>query len=559
MRFYMRFYVLLLALPLSFCHRGKPEEPPIASQAKALPDQAPLARELERFVAIPLQVDLSFLAPSERAALSKLAELAPVLDRIYLRQVYQGNLALREEIASSTRPDSQDLLAMFDLHFGPWNTLDANKPFYGSMERPKGAGVYPSDLSQAEFLAWIEKHPDQEGQLKSPYAVVRRSEQGLQAIPYHLEYGEDVERAARIMEEAAQLSGDARLKHFLTLRAKAFRSDDYFESEMAWMDLDGQIEVAVGPYEVYTDSLMELKTFYEMFLTVRNPEESARLDRFKGFLPEFEANLPIPEEHKNFRRGTSSPLAVVDQVLGAGDCRPGVQTIAFNLPNDERVREAKGSKKVLLRNVMAAKFYAILKPMAREVLSPEQAEMVDFESFFLEVLFHELSHGLGPGTIRMGDKETTVSAMLGEHYSALEEGKADIMGLYNLLYLLDKQELPETSRDRLLCTYFTGLFRSMRFGVHEAHGAGAAFQFSFLKEQGAFTSEEQGTFRLNMDRFPAAITALVQQVCLIQAKGDVEGAARFLAGYAVLLPEAEAVTARFQNLPVDIRPQYPAL
>jgi hypothetical protein len=555
----MRCYLFLLALPLAFCQRGKPEETPLVAQPKTATEQSPLVRELERFAAIPLQVDLSFLAPSERAALAKLAELAPVLDRIYLRQVYQGNQALRQEIASSGRPDRQELLAMFDLHFGPWNTLDANKPFYGSLERPKGAGVYPQDLSQAEFLAWLEKHPDQEEQLKSPYSVVRRNEQGLVAIPYRQEYGEDLERAALIMEEAAQLSADAKLKHFLTLRAKAFRTDDYFESEMAWMDLDGQIEVAVGPYEVYTDSLMELKTFYEMFLTVRNPEESARLDRFKGLLPEFEANLPIPDEHKNFRRGTSSPLAVVDQVLGAGECRPGVQTIAFNLPNDERVREAKGSKKVLLRNVMAAKFHAILKPMASEVLPPEQAELVDFESFFLEVLFHELAHGLGPGTIRVGDRETTVSAMLAEHYSSLEEGKADIMGLYNLLYLLNRQELPETNRDRLLCTYFTGLFRSMRFGVHEAHGAGAAFQFSFLKEQGAFTSEENGTFRLNMDRFPAAIAALVQRVCLIQAKGDVEGAARFLASYAVLLPEVEAVTAKFQDLPVDIRPQYPQL
>ena len=271
-----------------------------------------------------------------------------------------------------------------------------------------------------------------------------------------------------------------------------------------------------------------------------------------------ERNLPIPDAHKNFKRGAESPLAVVDQVSGGGDNRPGVQTIAFNLPNDEKVREMKGSKKVMLRNVMRAKYERILVPMTEFILVEEQRKWVNFQDFFNEVLFHELSHGLGPGSIVVDGRETTVGAQLQETYSKMEEGKADVMGVYNLLFLHSQGEMPEMSTDSLLATYFAGLFRSMRFGVHEAHGGGAAFQFNYLKEKGAF-STQNGLFMVNRDAMLKGIEALVRDVCMIQALGDYQAAKSFLERYATLPAEVAATTAKMTKIPVDIRPVYPKL
>ncbi|MCB9399227.1 MAG: hypothetical protein H6510_15540 [Acidobacteria bacterium] len=519
-----------------------------------------LAQEVAKFAPTEMQVDLSFMKPSERATLSKLAELGPLIDSIYLKQTYAKNPEIRAEIEASQLPNKASVLAMFDLHFGPWDTLKHNEPFYGTTPRPLGAGVYPSDLIKEEFEQWVTDHPDQEAAFRSPYTVIQRTAEGLVAVPYSMAYAGEIEAAAKILEEAAALTENENLKKFLTLRATAFRTDDYQESEMAWMDLNGEIEVAIGPYEVYTDSLFELKTFFEIFLTVRNPEESAKLDRYKSMLPDFEKNLPIPDEHKNFKRGSESPLAVVDQVMGGGDNRPGVQTIAFNLPNDEKVRELKGSKKVMLKNVMHAKYDQILIPIGQRVLAEDQRALLNFDYFFNEVLFHELSHGLGPGTITVDGQETTVSARLQETYSKIEEGKADIMGVYNLLFLMERGDMPAADRDKLLATYFAGLFRSMRFGVHESHGGGAAFQYNYLKEMGAFSyNAESKSYSVNFEKMVEATRSLVNKVCMIQALGDYDAAKAFLAQYAIMPEEVKAITDGFADIPVDIKPIYPKL
>lgn len=554
-------FLVVLACGIVGCQRGEEaKEAPAAAEATETASQSVYSEKLEQFKKVDMEMDFSGLSPSEREVLHKLGMVATIMDKLYLKQVYAGNSEIRSQIEASQDPNRAELLELFDLHFGPWDTLDANKPFFGDTERPEGAGVYPVDMTRDEFNTWIAEHPEDEAAFKSLYTVIVREGEGLKAIPYSVFYKEEVDVMANLMEEAAEISENESLKTFLNMRAKAFQTDDYRDSEMAWMDLDGAIEVALGPYEVYTDALFGQKAFFEIFLTIKNPEESAKLDKYKSYLGALEKNLPIPDEHKNMNRGSESPLAVVDQVAGGGDCKPGVQTIAFNLPNDEVVREKKGSKKVMLKNVMKAKYDAILDPMADFILAEEQRPLLDFEYFFLEVLFHEMSHGLGPGSITVDGRATTVGEELKETYSKIEEGKADVMGVYNLFFMMEKGELPKADRDKLLATYFAGLFRSMRFGVHEAHGAGAAFQYNFLKERQAFKMDPSTKlFTIDLDKMAEVVPELVTKVCMIQAVGDYEGAKDFLATYAVQPLEVKTVVERMNHVPVDIKPIYPEL
>ncbi len=527
------------------------EEEPAGEKVAA--SQATLETMRDQFAVVEMNADRSFLTDEERQVVNKLNEVGNLMSEIYLRQRSEMNPEWREEIAAG---GNKLLLEMFDLHFGPWDTLDHNRPFYGDMEMPEGAAFYPPDMTKEEFATWVTDHPEDEEAFTSGYTVIRRTEDGgLKAIPYSEHYREWLEPAAALMREAAEITSNESLKTFLTLRADSFLSDDYYDSEMAWMDLDGPIEAAIGPYEVYTDGLFGYKTAFEAFITIKNPEESAALAKYKDYLRDMEANLPVEESYKNFKRGFESPIAVTYQVHGGGDNVPGVQTIAFNLPNDERVREAKGAKKVLLNNVLGAKFERILAPMAEDILVADQAPMLMKEYMSGETLFHELSHSLGPGTITVDGEETTVGAQLQELYSALEEGKADVMGAYNILYMMERGELPVAEKNNFLATYFVGLFRSMRFGVNEAHGQGAAFQYTYFKNAGAFAVED-GKYSLDFAALEQAISDLTRDIVIIQGDGDYEQAKAFLDEYAVLDTDAENAIASLTHLPVDIQPVY---
>ncbi|HEX8064838.1 MAG TPA: hypothetical protein VF535_16695, partial [Allosphingosinicella sp.] len=456
-------------------------------------------------------------------------------------------------------PQKAQLLDMFDLHFGPWDTLAENHPFYGGEKMPAGAGFYPKDLTKAELDAYIAAHPGEKEALTSGYTVVKRRGDRLVAVPYNVEYRQWLEPAAKLLERAAARTSNPSLRKFLNLRAKAFRTNDYYESELAWMDVSGTpIEVVIGPYEVYTDSLYGTKTAFEAFVTVQDPRESSALSHYKALLPDMERNLPVEESYKNFNRPFASPILVADQVHGGGDNVPGVQTIAFNLPNDERVREAKGAKKVILANVLGAKYDRILAPMAGLVLAPDQARLVTKKYMTQETLFHELSHSLGPGTISVGGRRTTVNAELKDQYSASEEAKADVMGVYNILYLMKRGELPAAEREQLLASYFVGIFRAVRFGTDEAHGRGAAMQYSYLKDKGAFRWDEGADrFRVDYDRMEAGLRELVAELVRLQGKGDYAGTKAFFDRYATLDDHARVVLATTAHIPTDIQPVYP--
>jgi hypothetical protein len=548
--------LIALLLATAAC-TTRPAEPPAPASAAA--EAYDLAAQRAKIARIEMAPDTAFLNAEEREVVNLLIGAAELMNPIYLRQRSTQNPTIRAEIARSQHPQKAALLDMFDLHFGPWDTLAENHPFYGGEKMPAGAGFYPADLTKAELDSYLAANPAEKEALTSGYTVVKRKGDRLVAVPYSVEYRQWLEPAAKLLERAAARTSNASLRKFLNLRARAFRTNDYYESELAWMEVsDTPIEVVIGPYEVYTDTLYGTKTAFEAFVTVQDPRESAALSHYKALLPDMERNLPVEEKYKNFNRPFASPILVADQVHGGGDNVPGVQTIAFNLPNDERVREAKGAKKVILANVLGAKYDRILAPMAGLVLVPDQARLVTKKYMTQETLFHELSHSLGPGTINLGGRQTTVNAELKDQYSASEEAKADVMGVYNLLYLMKRGELPVAEREQLLATYFVGIFRAVRFGTDEAHGRGAAMQYSYLKEKDAFRWDEgAGRFRVDYDRMEAGLRDLVAELVRLQGNGDYAGTKAFFDRYARLDDRARAVLATTAHIPTDIQPIYP--
>jgi hypothetical protein len=546
---------------------------------------------LARFSPTPIEADLSALSAEDRRVLELVVEASRWLDPLFLRQVWEGNPAVERAtrdwrgrpagapaatlagIASAPSDQSPAVAAgpragrddaerraardYFELNFGPWDRLDDMEPFLGSQPHPEGGGYYPPDMTREEFEAWLAAHPGDRDAFTSPTTLIRRgTDGGLVAVPYSQAYRELLGPAAALLRQAAAATSNRSLARFLSLRADAFLSDDYYESDLAWMDLDAPVEVTIGPYETYEDGLFGYKAAFESFVTVALPAESAALERYEAELPWLERNLPIPDEHKNFERGTESPIRVVDEVFTAGDARAGVATLAFNLPNDERVREAKGSKKVLLRNVMRAKYDKILEPIARAVLPAADLDRLAFGAYFNFVLHHELAHGLGPGRIVVDGRETEVRLELKDLYSTLEEAKADVMGVYDILALVERGEMDAELRRTLPTTYLAGLFRSARFGLHEAHGRGVVTQFNYLLDRGALAVGADGRFRVVEGRFPTAIEELTRDILMLQAAGDYAATQAFLDRWGVATPQLETAIARLADVPVDIRPLF---
>ena len=541
--------------------------PALVGMATEVRPVADIEQRVAQFSPTPLAADLSALDEKERRVLAELVAAAAPLDQVFERQAWTGNPELRRRLAAERGPHAAAALDYFDINFGPWDRLAERQPFVGDLPRPAGAGFYPEDLTREAFEGWLARHPGDRAQFTSTTTVIRRGgrDRGerpaggeLTAVPYSREYGAWLQPAADHLRRAAAMTGNASLKRFLESRAAAFASDDYYASDMDWMDLDSPVEITIGPYETYEDTLLGYKASFEAYVTVALPAESAALARYKERLPWLERNLPIPDAWKNLGRGTASPIHVVDLVYGAGEAQAAVQTLAFNLPNDERVREAKGSKKVLLRNVMRAKFDKILLPIARQVLDPAQLPDVAFEAYFDHVLHHELGHGLGPGSITVDGRKTEVRLELKELYSTLEEAKADVMGVYDILALVERGEMPAELRRTLEPTYVAGLFRSSRFGLQDAHGQGVIAQFNYLMEKGALAVDASNHFHAVPERFPGAIRALLAEMLTLQAKGDYAGTRKFLETYGKASPSLVAAVARLSGIPVDIRPLYAA-
>ncbi|MDZ7373400.1 MAG: peptidase [candidate division KSB1 bacterium] len=518
-----------------------------------------LRTQLAKFAPAEIGVDLSYLRPAQRQLLEKLVQAARSMDEIFLRQVYASNPEIRARLQRSSSPLDSLRLQYFQIMFGPFDRLDEDRPFIGDRPKPLGANFYPEEMTKEEFLRWIEQHPEDREAMESNYTVVRRQNGNLVAVPYSTEYRQFLEPAAQLLEEAAELAENASLKRYLRLRAAAFRTNDYFESDLAWMDLDDpDIEFVIGPYEVYEDRLFGYKAAFEAFVTVIDREESAKLSTVNRYLEEMERNLPLPESHKNFRRGKSSPIRVVNEIFSAGDTKAGVQTTAFNLPNDERVREIKGSKKVLLKNVAEAKFKHCWRPIAARLVAEDQLPLTRFDAYFHQVLMHEVSHGLGPGIVQLPDgRTTTVSKELKETYPTIEEAKADVLAIYNTIFLADRGLFSPAFLDTTFVTYLGGMFRSIRFGVQEAHGMANLIQFNYLLEKGAFVHDPStGRFRVELSKMRPSIRDLAHELLMIEATLDYPRAVEFIARYGQMPALLAGALERVADLPVDIRPIY---
>ncbi|HZF11103.1 MAG TPA: peptidase [Thermoanaerobaculia bacterium] len=549
--------------PLPATAETKPAARPAGGKAAAARELAvvpDIERRLAQYAPTRLGADLAGLSAADRKALGLLVQASSRLNDVFLRQTSVRNPELAKELAALRGPGADAARAYFELNAGLWDRLDGMKPFVGHHPNPEGAGYYPEDLTRQEFEAWLTAHPADKERFTSTVTVIRRRPghpKELMAVPYPEEYRAWLEPAAKELRAAAAATDNATLKRFLALRADAFLSNDYYASDLAWMDLDAPVEVTIGPYETYSDGLFGYKAAFEAYVTLALPQESAALARYKERLPFLEKNLPLPDADKNLNRGTESPIRVVDVVYAAGEATAGVPAVAYNLPNDERVREAKGSKKILLKNLMRAKYDQILVPISQQVLDASQVPAVSFDAYFDEVLHHELSHGLGPGTITVDGKKTEVRLELKDLFSTIEEAKADVMGIYNILALIERGDMPADLRRALEPTYVAGLFRSARFGTEEAHGQGVVSQFNYLLEKGALTVDASAHFRADSEKFPGAIRDLLHDLLMLQARGDYAGTKRFLDKYGHAGDALKTALGRLQAVPVDIRPIYP--
>jgi Peptidase family M49 len=507
----------------------------------------------KRFAPVDLTVDVKALAPDEQRALAKLIEAARIMDTLFLRQVWAGNEAMLLRLTQTRARELDDFL----LNKGPWARLDKNAPFVaGAPAKPPEANFYPPGATKAELDAWLKKLPEAERARASGFfTTVRRAPDGkFMIVPYSVEYQPELALAAAHLRDAAVLTRQPTLKAFLEKRAAAFASNDYYDSDLAWMALDASIEPTIGPYEVYEDEWFNAKAAFEAFITLRDDAETQRLAKFSLELQDIENHLPIDAALRNPKIGALAPIRVVNEVFCAGDANHGVQTAAFNLPNDERIEREHGTKRVMLKNVQEAKFSKVLVPITRVALAAGDQKSVAFDSFFTHILMHELMHGLGPHTVA-GQKQT-VRGALEDSYSAIEEAKADISGLFAMQYLVDKGVLPKAMERTMYVTFLASAFRSIRFGITEAHGRGQAMQLNYLLDAGAVRVDVRGTFAIEAGKIKDAVAGLTRELMTLQAHGDRARARELLVKLGVVRPEVQRVLDKLKDVPVDIAPRF---
>lgn len=547
------FLVLVTSLMIISCTEKQNQTPQNDNKEISM-----LKEEIAKFIPVEIKYDKNILSDREKVVLDKLVQASKLIDTIYLGQVYSQNYEIKNELMKKTDELSKLQLELFDIMFGPFNRLEDDKPFIGTDKKPLGANFYPQDMTKEEFENWIKQHPQDEKSFTSEFTVIRRQDGKLVAIPYSEYYKKYLTEISNLLKEAASYADNPSLKKYLLSRADAFLSNDYYQSDMDWMDLrNHNIEVIIGPYEVYEDGLFNYKASFESFVTLKDPVETKKLEVFAKYLNDIEKNLPLDEKNKNYQRGSESPIVVANEVFTAGDTKAGVQTLAFNLPNDERVRKAKGSKKVMLKNVHEAKFEKLLKPIAEIVFDPSELQYVTFDAFFNHTLMHEMSHGVGPGFITVNGRQTEVKKELKETYSTIEECKADILGMYNNIFMIEKGVYPKEMEKQTWVTFLAGAFRSMRFGISEAHGGGNAIIYNYLLEKGGYIYDEKNEKVLvNFKKIYPALKELANLILTIQAEGNYQGAKDLIAKYAVSSPSMQVLTKKLENLPVDIRPVF---
>ncbi len=522
-----------------------------------MPDLAQLQQMTARFAPTDIGADLSKLSAADRGVLAKLVDASKIIDAIFLRQVWAGNPAMLLDLTRDQSAEGRERLHYFLINKGPWSRLDHNEPFVpgAPAHKPEAANFYPEGASKVELESWFRSLPEGDrARATGFFTLVKRAGRSFGIGPYNIEYQNELAEAASRLREAAAIATEPTLRAFLNARADAFLSNDYYQSDVAWMELKGAIEPTIGPYEVYEDELFNYKASFESFITIQDEAESAKLQRFAGELQDIEDHLPIDPKYRNPRLGALAPIVVVNEVFAAGDANRGVQTAAFNLPNDERVVSERGTKRVMLKNVQDAKFAKTLVPIARVVLAPSDQADVKFDAFFTHIVVHELMHSLGPHNITVNGRQTTVRQELKETYSFLEEAKADISGLFAIQHMIDKGVLPTSLERELYTTYLASAFRSIRFGINEAHGKGIAVQLNYLLDHGGFTATG-GTFPVDAAKIKGAVEGLTREIMTIQAEGSYAKAKALGDQLGVVRPAVKQALDRLGAIPVDIAPR----
>ena len=530
-------FVLPAVVLLGGCGGGATVEDPNA--------EAEVAHKVEQFATARLTADISHLTESERAMLPLLYRVATLMDDIFWMEAYGDKAPFLDSLPS-------DAYRQFaQINYGPWERLNGNAPFVeGYGEKPAGANFYPVDMTKAEFDACEDPAKT------SMYTLLRRDATGkLTVVPYHEAFKAKIDEAAALLEQAAALAEDAGLKNYLTLRAEALRTDNYQPSDFAWMDMkSNRIDLVVGPIENYEDHLYGTKAAHEAFVLIKDMEWSQRLARYMTLLPALQRSLPVEEAYKREEPGSDSDLGVYDVVYYAGDCNAGSKTIAINLPNDPEVQLKKGSRKLQLRNAMQYKFEHIMEPIAKLLIVPEQQSHVKFKAFFENTMFHEVAHGLG--VKRTLDGRATAREALAETYSALEEGKADILGIFMIEQLVAQGGLTEHDIMDNYVTFLAGIFRSVRFGAASAHGKANMVRFHYFQDRGAISRDEKtGLYRVDAEKMHEAVAQLAATILMIQGDGDYQKAKTMLAEQGVVDPVLQSDLDRIAaaNIPIDIR------
>lgn len=530
-----------------------------AAEDRAVPDAAQLKSMEARFAPVDVRVDVSDLPPNERAALERLIEASRYIDSLFMRQRSPGNEATLIQLLADGTPQGHARLSYFMLNRGPWSELDEDWVFVPAAgAKPPGGNFYPAGSTREEVDAWMKTLQGAQREAATGFfTTIRRTPEGkLTMVPYSLEYQGELAEMARLLREAAALTEQPTLKSFLEKRADAFVSNDYYASDVAWMELDASIEPTIGPYEVYEDEWFNFKAAFEAFIALADRDATTKLERFSRELQDLENHLPIEPQFRRSKLGGLAPIRVVNVVFAAGDGNHGVQTAAFNLPNDERVVAEKGSKRVLLKNFQQAKFEQVLVPISKQALAASDQPALAFDSFFTHILMHELMHGLGPQTIKVAGRDTSVRQELKELSGPLEEAKADISGLWALQYLMDKGVIDKKQERSMYTTFLASTFRTLRFGLNDAHAKGMTLQVNYLLDHGAIRIDKDGLFSLDLAKTKKAVAGLTHDIMTLQAHGDYAGAKQLFERMVVIRPQVQHVIDRLSTVPVDIAPKF---
>jgi hypothetical protein len=560
------FMVILFAafaLVFNFGCKGKEKEEEAVTEVteiagyKVVPD---IKERLAQLTPTEITYDESLLNEEQKEVLGKLVLAAKAIDNIFWKQASHVGLDILQDFENADHPAAEDFVRYLKINFGPYDRLDENKPFIGTDPKPLGAGFYPPDLTKDYFEGYVKGNRDMKERLENTYTVVSKKNDSLIAIPYNQAYEDDLKVATEYLREAAEITTDEAFKSYLNQKADDLLSNNYYRGDLKWIDLEGNLlEIVIGPCEVYEDSLMGLKAAYESFVFINDFEEMAKLKGYLDYLGEMQQNLPVEQKYKDAKiEGLASPLNVVIEVYTAGDTKAGVQTLAFVLPNDERIREEKGTKKVFLKNMQEAKFNKVLVPISKRVLAEQDAEHISFYAYFTETLLHEISHVLGVNYITLEDgTKTTVNKALADKYSPIEECKATIVGISNVPFLMDKGLIPKEKEQEIYTTYLAGMFRSIRFGAHEAHGLGTLMQLNYHRETGAFMYDpETQKFSVDMDRIKDSVKEMAQKILILEGDGNYDNAAAFIAKYGEVDDVIQGLLDSLGDIPIDIEPIF---